>query len=271
MTRILFVGDAHVGLKVGLWPKGYKLDDIPVGMGKAQKFIWKQLENAKEWFDEGGPDRRLVLMGDHVHGPELQYPDAVVVGDVKTQCQAFIDAMLPLAAKVEKEHIYVIDDLSAHHVDTGRFCNDYIASELGAWKKQAYGKLDLFIQDIHLQLKHHGPAIGSRPHTEGNSIRSYMKDMHIEAVERGEKAPDIFVFAHYHRFWTEPASVMKGDRLMHCYYTPALCGADKRTIRNVKRLVLSSIGTIGLDIEGDQYKLTKLFNSFDGRVVVRDA
>jgi len=264
--RILFLGDAHAGLRVGLWPAGYKLDDISIGLGAAQKFIWKQLQASAEWFAKGD-DRILILMGDLVHGPEFTYPDMMLTADVKTQCQAFIEAILPIASKASA--IYAIDDLSQHHVDVGRFCNDYIAGELGAFGGKAYGKLDLKVDDLTLQLKHHGPPIGSRPHTEGNSIRGYMRDMHVEALERGDASPDIYVFGHWHRYWNEPLYLQKGDRVVNTYYTPALCSADKRTIRNVKRLVLSSMGCLGMDIDGDQHSVTKLFASFDGRVVVK--
>lgn len=267
-TRIQFVGDSHVGLRVGLWPKNYRTEYTEKqSLTKSQKFIQKQVDRAIKLADEPADERILVLMGDYCHGPGEDYPYEMVTTDGKEQADAFLEAISPLAARSDR--IYVIDDASQHHVDPSRIVNRYIAEELGAWGKRPYIKMELRIQGLRILLQHHGPPLGTRPHTLGDPVRRHLRDLHYEAMVRGEEAPDIVVHAHWHHYWREQLRVSGplGHKTLAAFYIPALCSADQRTLRNVKRLVLSDIGTLALEITDGEVRRIKLFEEFDGNIV----
>jgi hypothetical protein len=266
-TRIQFVGDTHTGLEVGMWPKGYPLNK-PVSLGPAQEFANEQLDIALERYQRPAKKRILVIMGDCVHGPGEDYLTEMETSDAKKQCDAFLHSVSPFAAR--SNDIYVIDDASGHHVDPSRFGNSYIASELGAFGLRAYIKMELEVNGLVIGLKHHGPTLGYMPHTRGNSVRAELRAMHYEALNKGKDAPDISVFAHWHQFFHETLSVgdpNNGHRILHAIYTPALCSADQRTLRNVRRLIMSDMGTIQIDVHPDgKWDLLTLYREFDGNI-----
>jgi len=265
MKRLLLLGDAHCGLKVGLLPPGLQ-DEYgkKYGLGKAQRFIWHQVQEAEEW--AGSRISALVIMGDAVHGDKDMYQRQIEIGDVKGQADAFIEAVKPLAARADA--VYVIDDLSRFHVDDGRFAMQYVAQELGAVGRQAYPKIEVKFEDLTIGIAHHGPTLGMRPQTRGNPVREYLRDIAIEALADRRQPPDISVFAHWHQYYHEAIDVptMQGKRTVHAYFTPALCAADKLTIRNIKKLVLSDIGTLGMEIVGNKHSTIPMYEHFDNMV-----
>lgn len=233
-------------------------------LGKAQKVINKRLNKIVKFVDDG-PPIILVLMGDHVHGPNLDGWRHMDLVDGKSQADAFLHSIGPLAARAEA--IYVIDDGSRFHVDAGRWSNDYIAQELGAKGHRAHPKLYLDVEGLKFRFKHHGPPLGYREHTRGDPVRRYLRDAHHIALQRGEYAPDIHVAAHWHQPWEEHLRVRypAGHRVLHYYYTPAMCSADHRTLTRVDKVELATIGCIAIDVEDGEHQLHKLYEDLDVR------
>ena len=268
-TRILPFGDAHTGVNVGLLAPKYRVGDKSIPLGKAQKFINKRLNKIVQFMDDNPVDKTiLVLMGDLVHGPNmdgLRYMDIV---DGKTQCDAFLHSVGPLAARATS--IYVIDDGSRFHVDAARWSNDYIAQEIGAVGRHAFPKLYLKTEGLKFRFKHHGPSLGWKEHTRGNPVRGYLRDIHTAALKRGEFAPDISVFAHWHNVWEEHLKVKypTGYKNIHVHFTPAMCSADHRTLTRVDNVDLATIGCIAFDVEAGEYKVHELYDDLDVRVNV---
>jgi hypothetical protein len=269
-TRIVPIGDFHTGIRVGFLSPGYMLDgEKAIPLGKAQKFIQKRFKIINKFLDDN-PVKKLivVLMGDQIHGPNvdgLRYMDIV---DGKTQCDAFLHSIGPLAARADS--IYVIDDGSRFHVDAGRWSSDYVAQELGAFGRQAYPKVYLKAEGLKFKFKHHGPSLGWREHTRGDPVRRYLRDEHAIAVKRGEYAPDVAVFAHLHQPWEEHLRVRypTGHRVLHAYYTPAMCSADHRTLTRVDKVELATIGCLAIDVENGEHVVHKLYDDLDVRVNV---
>jgi hypothetical protein len=269
-TRIVPIGDFHVGVRVGFLAPGYSLDgEKAIPLGKAQKFIHKRFKKIVKFMDDNPVDSMvLVLIGDLVHGPNmdgLRYMDIV---DGKTQCDAFLHSVGPLAARADK--IYVIDDGSRFHVDVARWSNDYIAQELGAFGRQAYPKLYINAEGLKFRFKHHGPSLGWREHTRGDPVRRYLRDIHYASIKRGEQAPDISVFAHWHQPWEEHLRVRypTGHKVLSVYFTPAMCSADHRTLTHVDKVELATIGCIAIDVEDGAHKVHKLYDDLDVRINV---
>lgn len=269
-TRLLLVGDTHCGLKVGAWPANFK-DEYGkrTSLGAAQKLIWKLRNNVAKGLRDEVDKVILVGMGDYCHGPGEDYPAEMETTAGIIQAKAFLKFVKPL--KEQADQIYIIDDASAHHVDQARFGADYIAQKLGAFKEQAYIKLDLKIEDLLVHLKHHGPGLGYTPHTRGNPVRAHLRYLHQEAILKGREAPDISIAAHWHQFWPEQLRVSfpGGHKMLYHYHTPALCAADERTLRNVKRLILSDIGMLIIDIDKDYHRVNENFiHQFDNTVLI---
>ena len=271
ITRLLFIGDLHAGSKVGFLPKGYR--DVETGarynLGASQKLIWKQFKWIEKHCMEGCDELILVLMSDLVHGPDLDHPAQVITPDVKTQAEMVIHAFLPIANKATS--IYAIDALSRYHVDAGRFADDFIASELGAFGRRAYVRHDIVVQDVHLRLKHHGPTLGYRPHTRGDSVRRFLRDSHTEALQEGEKTPDVFVFAHWHNYYREVVTVQGPgySKDISAYYCPPMTFPDKRTQNVIQRLEWSDIGALAIDVEDGRISYHEWFKRFSLRKMIR--
>jgi hypothetical protein len=213
ISRLLFLADLHAGSKTGFLPRGYR--DVETGatysLGASQEVIWKEFKAIEKKAFKGCDELILVLMGDLVHGPATDYPGEVNTPDVKTQAEMVIHALLPIANKAKS--LYSIDALSRYHVDAGRFSDDFIANELGAFGKRSHVKLDIVVQDVHLQLRHHGPSLGHRAGTRGDPVRRFMKDAHFDALEIGEQTPDVWVFGMGVRALAyAPLGTAEGDR-----------------------------------------------------------
>jgi len=270
ISRLLFLGDLHIGSKTGLLPKGYKDEyGAKLPLNSIQELIWKQFKWIEKRAFEGCDELILCLMSDTVHGPDLDHPGQVVTPDVKTQCEMGIHALLPIANKASKT--YALDALSRYHADAGRFADDFIASELGTYGKRAFVRLDIDVQGIHFRLKHHGPTLGYRPHTRGDSVRRFLRDMHMEALEAGDDVPDVFVFAHWHQYYRETYSV-KGpqyDKDITAYYNPPLTFPDKRTQNVIQRLEYADIGAVAIDVEDGVVSHHKWYKRYSIQKVIK--
>jgi hypothetical protein len=271
ITRLLFIGDTHCGSKVGLLPGGYR-DEYgkKLLLGASQKLIWKQFKAIEKKAFKDCDELILVLMGDLVHGPDKDQPGQVDSASVKDQCDIFIHAILPIANKATS--ILSVDANSRFHVDPGRFADDYIASNLGAFGKRSQIKIDYMVSGLHFRFKHHGPMLGSRPHVRGDAVRRFLRDSQQEALETGEKAPDVFVFGHWHTPYWEPLKVRdpKGDKLLQAFYCPPLTFPDKRTINVVPRLDEINIGALALDVDGEgNLKSQEWWKTFSTRTVIK--
>ncbi len=268
---MLFIGDPHVGSKTGLLPKGYK--DVETGatyqQGAVQKLIWKQFKWIEKRAFEGCDELILCLMSDLVHGPDLDHPAQVITPDVKTQCEMVIHALLPIANKASA--IYALDALSRFHADAGRFADDFIAGELGAFGRRAYVRHDIVVQGVHFRLKHHGPTLGYRPTTRGDSVRRFLRDVHAEALETGDETPDVFVFAHWHNYYRETLTVHGPgyDKDITAYYNPPLTFPDKRTQNVIQRLEYADIGALAIDVEDGVVSHHEWYKRYSTRKVIQ--
>jgi len=271
ITRLLFIGDVHAGSKTGLLPGGFRDEyGIQYPLGASQKLLWKQFKAIEKKAFQGCDELILVLMGDLVHGPAKDYPGEVITPDVKTQAEMVIHALLPIANKAQS--VYSVDALSRYHVDAGRFADDFIANELGGFGGRSHVKLDLTVQDVHFQFRHHGPSLGYRAGTRGDPVRRFMRDAHFDALEIGEKTPDVWVFGHWHTYHWEPLKVSTpdGDRMLQTFYCPALTFPDKRTLAFVKRIETVHVGAIAIDIdEKGQLTQHEWFKKFSTGKVIR--
>ena len=269
ISRLLFIGDMHVGSKMGFLPKGYR-DEYgkKIPLGASQKLVSKQFKKIEQLADKGCDELILVLMSDLVHGPDLDHPDQMDTTDVKTQCRMVIHALLPIANKATS--IYALDALSRFHVDAGRFADDFIAGELGAFGGRAFVRHDIVVQNVHLRIKHHGPTLGYLPHTRGNSVRAFMKASHTEALQEGIETPDVWVFAHWHNYHRETITVRGPgyEKDIRAVYGPALTFPDKRTENVIQRLEYADIGVHAIDVEDGRLTFHKWFERFSLRTII---
>jgi len=269
ISRLLFIGDLHCGSKVGLLPKGYRDEyGAKLNLNASQELIWKQFKWIEKHCTDDCDELLLVTMSDMVHGPNKDDPSQVNA-DVKAQAEMVIHALLPIAHKSTK--IYALDALSRYHADAGRFADDFIASELGSYGGRAFIRHDIVVQGVHFRLKHHGPTLGYRPHTRGDSVRRFLRDVHIEALQEGEETPDVFVFAHWHNYYREAVTVHgpNGDKDIAAYYCPPLTFPDKRTMNVVQRLEHADIGALAIDVEDNSVTHHEWFKRYSTRKIIR--
>ena len=121
-------------------------------------------------------------------------------------------------------------------------------------------------------FKHHGPALGGVPNTRGDPVRRFMRASHFDALQEGEETPDVWIFAHWHNFFTESIRVQSpsGVRDIQTYYCPPLTFPDKRTLNVVPRLERVDIGVLALDVEdGKIVEVHEWFKRYSLRKIIK--
>ena len=96
-------------------------------------------------------------------------------------------------------------------------------------------------------------------------MRLTLRDAHLKALERGQTAADIYLWAHWHRYHHEALDIEEpgGTRTIHGYTMPAWATADEYSMSNVSNLEFSDVGLIYFVVEDGTAKMHKLYARFD--------
>lgn len=273
ISRLVPIADLHCALKIGLLPPGM-IEDKGTdyarrkNLGLSQKRLWRFWKKCKDViFTDEVDEVIVVLMGDLIHGDNKPYQ--VISTNLLFQAAIAIEALLPFVNRASRA--YAVNG-SDWHVGADGTLEDYIAKELGCYKRRTFPKMEITIQGVRFMLQHQGPSLGSRAWLEGNGMRLTLKDASIKALKKGKTASDYYLWGHWHTFHHEPVKVEEpgGERLINGYTLPAWCMADEHALKKVKNLEFSDIGITYFDIEGGQVTCSerKLVRRYDNVVRV---
>lgn len=271
-SLVLPIADLHQGQKVAVMPpKVVERDDSPHLQAPAQKLIYKSwLKRRKEIFkmlDKRVVDELVVFfMGDVVHGNRK--PEEVYATSLRTQMDAFVTLAKPFVTRSSRA--YFVRG-TKYHVGENGICENTLAQELGCFGLKSYMKIEVNIQGVRFMLQHKGPRPGSRRWTKGNSMRYFLKDAHITAAQRGRKASDIYLWAHFHEYRREvvEGEYPDGYHEAKAYLLPAWCAASEYALTYVQSLELSDLGNIYFIVEDGEAKSYKQFERFENVVRVK--
>ena len=206
-TTVALVSDLHANSTVALCPPVVNRDDGGTYRASAaQRWIWRQWlpyweEVAKRREKAGGPLVVILngeLADDNYHG-KFQLVDV----NPKTQMATAIRALEPMLAILRPEdHIYITRGTEAH---SGRsaWMDDAIGADLGAVSPSegvhSYWHLRLNVEGVRFDVAHHPPlGPGRMPWTRQLYATRMASMAYFDALQAGEKPPDLYVRGHYH-------------------------------------------------------------------------
>jgi hypothetical protein len=221
-TVIAIIGDTHVGSTVGLCPPGqWQHEDGYHRPGPFQKLLWKEWSEYWAKVRAARENARLIVVhngdavdGNHHRTTQIWTPMPGEQERAHIECMDW--ALNEVGFDEEAgDQLYYTSPTKAHGGE-GNQSDERIARDLGAVfrkkPKRKGGKdgsalfphlsLSLHGGSVRIDIKHHGPGPGTRLWTKGNALRSILKNIYIEALERSEKIPKkwFYVWSHNHRY-----------------------------------------------------------------------
>ena len=264
--RLVPITDVHSGLKLAPMPE--KFIEHPGSIyeaihrpNKTQKFLNKLMDKAREEAMNGDYDELIVcLLGDEVHGTARGYE--TWTGSPIAQADAYLEVVRPWLAGAKR--VYMINGTKWHMGDDGTI-EDYIAREVGAYKRQCFHKMNIKLGDTHVALQHKGPSVGGRAWTRENSMFHHLKDMSIQAMQAGTEPADLYLYGHFHTLLPGVINAKGpwGYKLVKGYVLPAWCAPGEYALSNVRNLELADVGMVYFDIEGDAITEHPIIHDWD--------
>ena len=206
-TTVALVSDLHCNSTVALCPPVVNRDDGGTYRASAaQRWIWRQWESywgmVAEMREKAGGGLVVILNGeladDNYHG-KFQLVDV----NPKTQMATAIGALEPMTAILRPEdRIYVTRGTEAH---SGRsaWMDDAIGADLGAVSPSegvhSFWHLRLSVEGVRFDVAHHPPVGPGRVLWTRQLFATRMAAVaYFEALQAGERPPDLFVRGHFH-------------------------------------------------------------------------
>ena len=210
-TLIAVTSDHHCGGTTALCNDRIALDDGGVyEPSKAQRWIWQcwqqYWERVREVRDDH--DARLVTIfnGDMVEGDH--HKTTQILSGNPTAQAAVVDACLAVPLALNPDKIYVVRGTEAH-VGQSASAEERIARGLLKDKRPIEGDPETGtaswwhlrgeVEGLLIDVAHHGRT-GQREHTRGGAAVLHAHDILLSHVKRKERAPDLCLRGHYHRF-----------------------------------------------------------------------
>ena len=191
------VSDFHSGSNHSLfpdrfWQGGRGNNHSPTSQ---QVQIRKQFELfAKEVnIKRKGKKVRLIHNGDAIDGDHHQSGDVCTTNEVE-QADIHIELMNELQKRINwqrGDEMYYTRGTPTHVHEK----EDYIAEQMNA---ELHDLLKMKTNGAMSWFTHHGPAAGKGAN-EGNSVRNWLKNIHVDALRDEGKAPDIVYTGHVHK------------------------------------------------------------------------
>lgn len=208
---IACVSDLHCGGTTALCPPSIALDDGgSYAASKAQQWLWQswltfwtrvQIVQA-----EHKAHLYAVFNGDLVEG-QHHGTTQILSGNPNAQA-AVVNAAMAVPLDLAPARIFVVRGTEAH-VGASASAEERIADGLRRDKRPVMGDpetdtaswwhLRMDVHKTRIDVAHHGRT-GMREHTRGGAAILHAHDIYLAHAKSGDRAPDLCLRAHYHRF-----------------------------------------------------------------------
>lgn len=255
MNTMIIISDIHAGCKLALCPpNGVKLDEGGKYMpSSTQRKIWAYW---RDFWDRWVPDVThgdpycLLINGDGVDGSHHN-STTQITQNITTQGKIAYEMLAPEAEKAKQ--LYITRGTGVHDGESGREMES-LAEKLGAIpnKEGQFARYELWKylggKKALIHALHHIGTTGSAAY-ESTAVHKEMIESFVEAGRWGERAPDVIVRAHRHRYFkTEIAT--KNDRAMSIV-TPCWQGKTPFVFKIGLRQSQPQFGGIMLKVSDD--------------------
>lgn len=211
-----------------------------------QQIIRAKWEEAKKEMAKEREGKRVIIVhnGDAIEGVHHNNVD-VCTHDLNEQAQIHIELMSEFQKAIHwqrGDQIYYVLGTATHTLDIE---ND-IAEEMNAQQlpdgSKAAGHLSLNINGRDAWFVHHGPGSGKGAN-EGNAIRNALRDLYVDSMKMGVRAPDIVYSGHTHNatYGVYSPNEAMCFRVMHWVILPSLQAKTRHAYRAVP-LALNRVG-----------------------------
>jgi hypothetical protein len=208
---LAFTSDQHCGGTTALCPPRIDLDDGgEYAASKAQRWIlqcwhdyWTGVAKRRSAL---GADLYAVFGGDLVEGDHHRTTQ-ILSGNLNAQA-AVVDAVMAVPLALNPDRLFFVRGTEAH-VGNSASTEERIATGLRKDHRPVVGDPETgkaswwhLRMEIHgrlLDVTHHGRT-GQREHTRAGAAALHAHDVFLSHAKRGERAPDLCLRAHYHRF-----------------------------------------------------------------------
>lgn len=212
---VLCVSDQHAGFSLGLCNPETELRGDLKGtikypsLTESQKFLWElYTKGISELRAFAKKDEIVVLsLGDITHG--MVHLEEQVSTRMSDQSTIAYYNFLPILSIKNVTHLRMIIGTGVHVFGEGS-ADDVVSLAL----KNKFPKTNIKVM-YHSRLKigetiidaaHHGPGLGTRVWTKGDTARQYLKSILMSDFLSNEIPPDLVLRGHYHEYvkaWAE--------------------------------------------------------------------
>lgn len=212
MTTVLaVVNDIHAGSAVAVCPPRIRLDDGgEYAASKSQLWLWQSFAAYWRRVAEVRKAEKAklyeVFNGDLVEGNH-HGTTQIMSGNPNAQA-AVVNACMELPLDLKPDKMFFVRGTEAH-VGQSASAEERIADGLQRDQRPVVGDpstgtaswwhLRMEIEGVLIDVAHHGRT-GMREHTRAGAAVLHAHDILLNHVKAGDRAPDLCLRAHYHRF-----------------------------------------------------------------------
>ncbi|MDH7487517.1 MAG: hypothetical protein QHJ81_14735 [Anaerolineae bacterium] len=277
---ILALADMHSGHKLGLcnpdtilWDEGPDGQPVArrIALGKTQEYLWELCVTLAEEVKEFAAGGEIILLysGDLTHG--IRFSEGLIASTVDEQTQIGFWNLKPWFALPRVTTGRLILGTPVHTFDGS---SEAIVARL---LRAEYPRCDikaishglLQVDEVVIDVAHHGPFPGSRVWLEGNQPRYYLRDLMWKEIQAGGRPPDVVLRAHYH-VWLPPETMriqFQGVTYeSHLVLLPSLCGMSAYARKSTQSAFQQTHGVVGIEIvEGRVGQIRPFIRTLDIR------
>lgn len=278
--KILYVlSDIHSGYKFGLCNPETVLPDGMDGyynpeLSKVQQFLWQDVyqQGLRKLKEIAGKDEIIFLfVGDMTHGNK-HTGEQMTTRAADQKILAYYN-FLPILELPNVSTAKFAVGTAAHNFGEGS--SDYLVSMM---LKEKFPKKNisatyharLQVNDVWIDMAHHGPGTGGYWWTKGNSARQYLRDRMFSDINAGVVPADLYLRGHYHDYIKEymRMKVLHQECESFLMVCPPMCMPGDWTRQAISSLSRVSVGGLIVEISqtGRRYEAHQFTENFDLRI-----
>lgn len=254
---LVTISDLHSGHKLGLLnPNTVLFDDEKLYSPQpteAQKFLWELHEFArKEILDLAGK-REIVIMylGDLTNGDK--YPEQLTSTRIADHVIIAIDCIRPWLESKKVTTIRLAFGTGAHEFGEASsvlLIENALKNEFKNKDIRAINHGLLNINGHTIDYAHHGPGVGIREWTNGNSVRFYLKNIIFREQKRKKAPPDLVLRGHVHELAYEVITSFEDLQLKQykILIMPSMCMMSEHARQMTRSAYLITNGIFAFEI-----------------------
>lgn len=255
-TLLAIHSDFHSGSSVALFPNRFvqfqHQNHTPT---EKQKEIWQHFEKCTEYVKVNRKNKRLLVVhdGDAVDGN--RYGIQSVTLNMDEQAEIHTELMDYFLRKTRfdrkaDDRLFYVTGTEVHTADKENKIGEDLSAEKNG-ELYAFDHLELEINGRLIWFIHHGKGRGKGA-SEGNSLRNWLRDVHLDSDKVGKRTPDLVISGHVHTPTYANYVYRTGSafRLVHGVICPSWQMKTRHAYK-VASVELNEIGSTFIEIKAD--------------------